>query len=99
MSVWQDIRFAFRLLLKDPWFAQAAMTALSLGIAANTAVFTLVNAVLIRGLPMERPERVMFINEQDARGRNFGVAYLDFEDWRAASKTIGSMAAFLTAPV
>jgi predicted permease len=99
MSLWQDIRFAARLLVKDRWFTLAAATALALGIAANTAVFTFVNAVLIRGLPFDHPDRVMFVNTQDTRGRTFGVAYLDFEDWRAASRTMAGFAAVLNSTI
>src|SRR5258706_10077840 len=99
MSLWQDIRFAVRLLVKDRWFTLAAATALALGIAANTAVFTFVNAVLIRGLPFDHPDRVMFVNTQDTRGRTFGVAYLDFEDWRAASRTMAGFAAVLNSTI
>ena len=51
MNFWQDLRYAVRLLLKDRWFTLVAAVALALGIAANNAVFTFVNAVLIRGVP------------------------------------------------
>src|SRR5262245_23272163 len=99
MSIWQDFRFAIRLLIKDKWFTLAAMVALSLGIAANTAVFTLVNAVLIRGLPIENPERAMALGTQDARGRQMGVSYLDFADWRAQPNTISGVAAVLNSTI
>jgi len=95
MTLWQDIRFAARLLLKDRWFTLAAGTALALGIAVNTAVFTFVNAVLIRGLPFDNPDTVMFVGTRDTRGRSMGVAYLDLEDWRAASRTIAGFSAYL----
>src|SRR5437016_4976281 len=87
----QDLRFAFRRLLKDRWFTLAAIVALALGIGANSAVFTLVNAVLLRGLPFYRPDRIMWIDTHDTRGRNFGVSLQDFEDWRRASRTFAGM--------
>ena len=55
MSLWQDLRFAVRMLVKDRWFTLAAASALALGIGANATVFTLVNAVLLRGLPFDKP--------------------------------------------
>jgi putative ABC transport system permease protein len=76
----QDLRFALRRLVKDRWFTLAAIVALALGIGANSAVFTLVNAVLLRGLPFEEPERIMWIDTQDARGRQSGVSLADFDD-------------------
>src|SRR5437867_176761 len=87
----QDLRFAFRRLVKDRWFTLAAIAALALGIGANSAVFTLVNAVLLRGLPFYRPDRIMWIDTHDTRARNFGVSLQDFEDWRRASRTFAGM--------
>ena len=67
MSILQDLRFAARRLIKDRWVTLAALAALSLGIGANSAVFTLVNAVLLRGLPFDRPDRIMWLDMRDAR--------------------------------
>jgi predicted permease len=90
-SLLQDLRFACRRLAKDRWFTLAAIAALALGIGANSAVFTLVNAVLLRGLPFDQPERIMWIDSQDAQGRRFGVSFDDYEDWRGASRTFTGM--------
>ncbi len=90
-SLFQDLRFAVRRLVKDRWFTLAAIVALALGIGANSAVFTLVNAVLLRGLPFDQPDRIMWIDTKDARGRQFGVSVDDFEDWRRASRTFTGM--------
>ena len=81
MTLWQDLRYAARLLIKDRWFTAVAATALALGIGVNATVFTLVNAVLIRGLPFDHPERIVSIGGTDARGRPTGVSRLDFLDW------------------
>ena len=68
-SLLQDLRFAVRRLVNDRWFTLAAVVALALGIGANSAVFTLVNAVLLRGLPLDRPDRITWIDTSDTRGR------------------------------
>jgi predicted permease len=90
-SILQDLRFAVRRLVKDRWFTLAAIAALALGIGANSAVFTLVNAVLLRGLPFDQPDRIMWIDTKDSRGRQFLVSLNDFEDWRRASRTFSGM--------
>ena len=82
MNFWHDVRYAVRLLIKDKWFTLVAAMALALGIAANNAVFTFVNAVLIRGVPFKDGQRIMALGTRDARNRNLGVSWLDFVDWR-----------------
>ena len=95
MSLLQDLRFAARLLVKDRWFTAVAVVALALGIGVNATVFTFVNAVLIRGLPFNDPDRIMSIAERNmARGTDMGVSYLDFEDVRQAQKSFSGLAAF-----
>ena len=66
----QDLRFALRLLVKDRWFTAVAVVALALGIGVNSTVFTLVNAVLIRGLPFDEPDRIMALGTRDAHNRD-----------------------------
>jgi len=95
MSLLQDLRFAVRLLIKDRWFTAVAVIALALGIGVNATVFTFVNAVLIRGLPFNDPDRIMSIAGRNmARGTDMGVSYLDFEDWRQAQRSFTGLAAF-----
>jgi len=96
MSLLQDIRFAVRLLIKDKWFTLVAVVALALGLGANSAVFTFVNAVLIRGVPFDDPDRIMSIGGRDARGRLIGVSLLDFEDFRAGSRAFSGLSVFLS---
>ena len=94
MSLWHDLRYAVRLLIKNRWFTIVAASALALGIGVNTAVFTFVNAVLIRGLPFDDPDRIVALGTTDTRNRQLGVSRLDFEDWRE-SKSFVSLALML----
>src|SRR5438067_578566 len=99
MTLWQDVRFAVRLLIKDRWFTAVAALALALGIAVNSTVFTLVNAVLLRGLPFEHPERIIAIGMTDARGRQSGASRLDVDDWRDGAKSFSAFAVLQGAPM
>jgi len=95
MGLWRDVEFAIRLLIKDKWFTTVAAIALALGIGVNATVFTFVNAVLIRGLPFDDPDRIFALNSFDpVRTRDLGVSYLDFKDWSAATRTFNGLAAF-----
>jgi putative ABC transport system permease protein len=94
MNLWQDIRFAVRLLMKDRWFTAVAALALALGIGVNATVFTFVNAVLIRGLPINDPDRVMVVGTRDGRNRDRGMSYPDFEDYRRATRAFSGLAAY-----
>ncbi|MSO34824.1 MAG: FtsX-like permease family protein [Acidobacteria bacterium] len=95
MGFWEDLRFAARMLVKDKWFTLVAALALALGIGVNTTVFTFVNAVLIKGLPIDEPDRVMAMRAFDpVRNLEMGVSYLDFRDWRDATRAFESLAAF-----
>ena len=94
MSLLQDLRFAIRLLVKDRWFTAVAVVALALGIGVNSTVFTLVNAVLIRGLPFDEPDRIMALGTLDAHNRDRMSSYLDFEDWRTGTRAFAGLAAF-----
>ena len=66
-----DVRYALRMMSRTPSFAVAAVSVLALGIGANTAIFSLVNAVLLRPLPFEEPERLVRIFTRTARGAPF----------------------------
>lgn len=94
-DVWQDVRFAARLLLKDRWFTLPAVIALALGIGMSGTMFTIVNA-MIRGLPIDRPDRILSVHARDGAGRwrGFGVSYLDFRDFQTSTRTFSGLAAF-----
>jgi putative ABC transport system permease protein len=99
VGLWQDVRFAVRLLIKDKWFTAVAAIALALGIGVNNAVFTLVNAVLIRGLPFDDPDRIISIGMTDARGRQLSVSRLDFLDWHGQSRSFSDMSLVQGSPM
>ncbi|MEO8257730.1 MAG: ABC transporter permease [Acidobacteriota bacterium] len=91
MDLFRDLRFAARLLVKDRWFTLMAIAVLALGLAANNTVFTIVNAVLLRNLPLPNPHQIMWVGTRDAQGRDLGVSLRDFEDWRASARTLSGM--------
>lgn len=99
MFLWQELRVAVRLLLKDRWFTAVAAIALGLGIGVNNTVFTLVNAVMLRGLPFDDPDRIISIGMTDLRGRSLGVSRLDFEDWRDGATSFAGLALIQFAPM
>ena len=98
-SILQDLRFAARRLVRDRRFTLAAVAALALGIGATSAIFTIVNAVLLRSLPFDDPDRVMMIGTRDAQGREFGVSEPDFEDWRREVRTFSGISLVQMGPV
>src|SRR6185295_15091959 len=61
-TIWQDLRYGCRVLRKNPGFAAAAVLSLGLGLGANTAIFTLVNTVMLKSLPVKNPEQLVFID-------------------------------------
>ncbi|MBI1764204.1 MAG: ABC transporter permease [Acidobacteria bacterium] len=96
--LWQDMRYGARMLLKNPGFTLIAVLTLALGIGANTAIFSVVNAVLLRPLPYPQAERLMMVNTTNlARGiTNFGVALPDFREWARRNQSFERMAAYST---
>jgi len=92
----QDVRFAVRLLAKDRRFTVAAVVALSLGIGANTTVFTFINTALFKDLPFDEPHQLVALGGRDARGRELQASYADFQDWRTASGAFVGMSASAT---
>jgi putative ABC transport system permease protein len=94
----QDVRFGARMLRKEPGFTAVAVLTLALGIGANTAIFSVVNAVLLRPLPFPLAGRLVLIWATNTEtGRTEDVAsYPDFADWKAQSKSFEGMAAFTT---
>jgi putative ABC transport system permease protein len=84
----QDLRFALRGFFRNPTFTAVAVLTLALGLGANTAIFSVVDAVLLKPLPYPDPDRLVLVSEKNSRGNRSGVAALTFLDWRESSKTI-----------
>lgn len=95
----QDIRYAIRGFLKRPGFTAIALIALALGIGANTAIFSLVNAVLLRPLPFTEPSRLIWVFGSVRNGTNrASVAPLDYLDFRQQNSTFEQFAALFVVP-
>jgi len=91
----RDLRYALLLVAKEPWYSAVAVLALSLGIGLNATVFTLVNAVLIRGLPFKDSDRLLVVGSQFKNGGGAGgVSLPDLADFRAQSHTFSALAAY-----
>src|SRR5580698_10468311 len=92
----EDVRYAFRTLVKNPGFTLVAITALSLGIGVNATVFTLSNGVLFKSMPFDRNDRVLYLSTRNAnRGdRRAGVSYPDYRDWKAQATSFEELAAY-----
>src|SRR5258708_38930762 len=99
MGIWQDIRFAVRLIAKEPWFTSVVVLVLAFGLGVNTAVFTIVNATLLRGLPFDEPEQVISLSAIDSRGRNHASSLLDYEDWLRMQHSFEGISASAGAPM
>ena len=91
-----DIRYGLRMLLKHKGFTAVAVIALALGVGANTAIFSLVNGVLLRPLPFPESERILYFEGQNpSQGiTDSNVSYLDFTDWSQQTDLFASTAAY-----
>jgi predicted permease len=92
--LWQDIRYGLRMLLKSPAFTAIAIITLALGIGANTALFSVVNGVLLNPLPYPQPERLIALFSRVAESGHWSISYPNFLDWRQDNHSFSAIAAF-----
>ncbi|MBA3514338.1 MAG: ABC transporter permease, partial [Pyrinomonadaceae bacterium] len=90
----KDIRYGIRSLLRRPGFAVLAVVTLALGIGANTAMFSVINAVLLRPLPYPEPDRLVWMNESGDEVTNRWPSYPNFLDWRERNQVFEGMSTF-----
>jgi putative ABC transport system permease protein len=93
-TVFADLRYAFRVMSRTPSFAVAVVSMLALGIGANTTIFSIVNAVLLRPLPFEEPERLVRIFTRTPGGRLFELSPGKFYDWQRDAQSFEGMAMY-----
>ena len=93
-ALMQDVRYALRMLRKSPGFAAIAVLTLGLGIGASTALFSVVNGVLLNPLEYPRPGQLVAIYEENAGQDRAPISYLNFLDWQRDSRTFASMALY-----
>jgi predicted permease len=90
----QDVRYGLRQLRRNPGFTAVAIITLALGIGATTAIFTVVNGVLLDPLPYPHPARVMILTESSRKSPEMGVSYLNFLDWQREQRSFSEMAGY-----
>src|SRR5262245_15866356 len=88
-----DIRYGLRTLWKSPGFTLVALATLALALGANTAIFSFVNAVLLRPLPYDHPERIVRVLEAPPGGGRNGISTLNYLDWAKQNKCFEFLAA------
>jgi putative ABC transport system permease protein len=96
-TLWHDLRYSLRMLRKRPGFTTVAVITLALGIGANTAIFSVVNAVLLRALPYQHSERLVALFETSKEVPAMATPYPDYLDWRAQQTAFEDLAARMPA--
>jgi putative ABC transport system permease protein len=93
-TLWHDLRYGARVLMKNPGISFVVILALALGIGANTAIFSVVNAVLLRPLPYEQSDRLVFLNERNQTMDEMSISYPNFTDWRNQNHVFEKLAVY-----
>jgi len=93
-DLWQDVRYGLRTMLKQPVFTGVAVLVLALGIGGNTAIFSLVNAILLRQLPFRHPEQLVWVSARRPEPGKYPFTLPDFIDYRDQNQSLAGVAAF-----
>lgn len=93
-AFWQDLRYGTRTLAKSPGFAVIAILTLAVGIGANTAIFSVVNGVLLNPLPYPHPEQIVSLFTEMPNFKDGSISYPNFEDWRRMNRSFSSIAVY-----
>ena len=92
-TLWQDLKYTARMLRKSPGFTAVAIFTLALGIGANTAIFSIINAVLLRPLPYRDPQNLVLLSEHWPQFPTLSLSYLNYKDWRDQSHSFEAVGA------
>jgi putative ABC transport system permease protein len=93
LTLWQNLRFGARMLMKNPGFTFIAVLTLALGVGANTAIFSVIHALLLRPLPYHEPDRLALLTNKSSLVRRSGISYPNYSDWRDRAQSFEGMAA------
>src|SRR4051794_7753542 len=99
-NLWQDLRYGFRRLIKSPGFTLVAVVSLALGIGANTAIFSLVDTVLLRPLPVSEPRQLQELYGTLHKGADYTIqSYPNYKDYRDRNEVFTGLLAYRFAPM
>ncbi|HEX6729593.1 MAG TPA: hypothetical protein VF074_06270, partial [Pyrinomonadaceae bacterium] len=95
-TLWQDIRYGIRMLLRQPAFTLVAVVTLALGVGANTAIFSVADRLLLKSLPVNKPDELVLVTSVSVNPHFVSnlFSYPDFSDYRANNKTLSGLVAF-----
>src|SRR5918911_3903252 len=94
-NLWLDVRYGLRMIMKSPGFTIVAVITMMLGIGANTTIFSVVNAILLRPLPVAQPERLVNVHSTSPDGTSFhSFSYPDYVDYRDQNQVFDGLVAY-----